>query len=141
MSRRSSAGEKNAVKKNVEPFPGVLSTEISPPVLPSGGIVRLGEGLEQLLQVLGRDTDPGIFDRAPKRDLSASRRPDPLEAYGHVTLGGELDRVAGQVDQHLEQARWVAMEGRQVAVGFESELQALGGGLWREDRLQPIQYR
>ena len=64
---------------NVEPSPGVLSTETSPPiiwqifrviarprpgpaVLPRGRGIGLGEGLEQPADLLGRHADAAVLD-------------------------------------------------------------------------------
>ena len=117
---------KLAVKLNVLPSPGALSTQIRPciidtsvdeiasprpvpPNLPRRRTVGLAEGLEDRVLVLGRDADPGVGDgEAQHAGLAAiGVGPDGDE---HVALLGELDRVAHEVDQNLAEPERIADE-------------------------------
>ena len=105
-----------------EPEPGAAR-------LPGAGAVSLLELLEDLLLVgLG---DPGARIRH-RDDDGAVRRPGLDRDLAGV---GELDRVAGEVQQHLGEPPLVAPARRQIGRDdrLEGELLAGGEGLHRRD--------
>ncbi len=106
-------------KKNVEPLPGTLSTQIRPPcsstsflvidrpspVPPKSRLtvgVRLPELLEDAVDLVGGDADPGVGHRE-EQVLALELRADL-----HAPLARELERVAGQVHQALRDPLAVA---------------------------------
>ncbi|MCW0415775.1 hypothetical protein NB689_001529 [Xanthomonas sacchari] len=67
----------------------------------------LGEAMEDALLLLGADADAGVLHDHPQG--YRLRLPlQQLHAQAHIPVLGELERVAGQVDQHLLQAQRVA---------------------------------
>ena len=85
---------------NGKPEPG--SSEAT-----GSGYIRLREGLEQLPDLVGGDTDPGVAHLDPELHFVAGHR---LGAHrdGHAAGRGELDRIADEVREHLAQAQGVA---------------------------------
>ena len=78
-------------------------------VLAGGRAVHLLEGRKQPRQLLGGDADAGVFDL--EVDPHAVERfvlgPD---ADAHAAVLGELDGVAGEVEQGLLEAQRVALQ-------------------------------
>ena len=103
--------------------------------------MRLGEGLEDALDDLGGHPDPGVGDRELD-ELAVVRRcavgPTP-DRHGDRAAGGELDRVADQVGEHLAQPQRVGLDpDRNVVVDAHVEAHALGGGLRCEQLAQVV---
>src|SRR6185295_9215429 len=84
-------------------------------VAPPAGSRHLAEGREQLLPVLRRDADAGVLhgQAADQRSIGAALRPFDR----HRALVGELDRVAGEIDEDLRQRAAVGAQHR-LAVRF-----------------------
>src|SRR4029079_14257796 len=84
------------------PHPGA-----GPAVLASRRPISLAELLEQTVQLVGRYPDPRVPDC--HRDLGRRRRARPAREFDRdLTLMGELDRVADQIEQHLLDAPGIA---------------------------------
>ena len=101
--------------------------------------VGLRVGLEQAAQRLLGDAGPGILDRDPQAHATFGGRFRP-DLDGDPALLGELESVAGEVDQHLPQAARVgAQDGGRGRVDVDDQLQpaARGGGI--EQCLQPVE--
>ena len=104
-------------------------------VAAGGGAVGLHEVVEEVLDLIGPQADPGVFD-AEAHPLPPGVAGQALDAQRDVAGGGELDRVGEQVAEHLADPQGVAGEaaGKQVgavAAGLEEQLDALleGGPL------------
>ena len=114
-------------------LPGDRQAEAGPPVPARGRPVGLREGAEDPLAGLRRDADPGI------RDLEAQGgRVRALRVGGHphddLTPLGELDGVAGQVDQDLAQPAGVSPHlRRDTVVDDACQLQPLAVGALRQE--------
>ncbi|MDR9089588.1 hypothetical protein FEP50_05343 [Burkholderia multivorans] len=69
--------------------------------------VDLRERTEQLVQIRAADADARILDRDRqlRRAAFAAHR---AQARGHVSVRGELDRVAEQIAEHLREPRRIA---------------------------------
>ena len=105
----------------VEPAPGWLSSVMRPPmrltmrslmlepeagaaIVAGDALVGLLEFAENALLRLGRDADAGVAHQ--ETDFVG---PDAgLDDQRHAAGRGELDRVAGEIEQHLPQPRGVA---------------------------------
>ena len=105
------------------PTPSSLSRSMEPPCrshevrddgqaepgaaeLPGGGLVELGEGLEQPGLLARRDADAGVDDL--EGDL-VRRHPGPAVArIATEPSGGELHRVGGKVEQDLAEPDGIA---------------------------------
>ena len=97
--------------------------------LPGRGGSGLRKGLEYFDPAFRENTDPRIPDREVVLHLSVMDG-SRLDVENHLSLGGELDRVAQEVDHHLPQTRGVTDD--QVACPFgniEDQLQAFFVGL------------
>src|SRR5581483_11909807 len=95
--------------------------------LAGAGRVQALELLEDHVLVLGRDAGPTVADVHHQRAVVDAR------GDGHGAAGrGVLDRVVDQVDEHLLQARAVAVDGRergpQPGLDLDLVLAELGGG-------------
>ena len=77
-----------------------------------GAAVSLLKGLEDRLQPVLRDPDPGV-DHADREGCSVRFR---VDARGHGPVLGELERVADQIDNHLLELVRVGLD-RAVHVG------------------------
>jgi hypothetical protein len=106
-----------------------------------GGLVCLGEAVEDLALRLGRDADAGVADR----ELEAHHRVGlglHRHVHRHAAPLGELHRVAGEVDQHLAQVVRVAAHlRRHLGHDRDHELDALRGGLRRNDAASAVDER
>ena len=90
-------------------------------VLARGGAVGLGEGIEQLVDLLLGDADAGVDDR----ELQAAAIVPVFQRHhlqDDMAVVGELDGVADQVHQDLAQAAGIAVYALR-AVGGEIEHQ------------------
>ena len=72
-----------------------------------GGGVHLGKLLKQVVAPIGRNPDAGVLDGKADQGVLVGFR-HQARAYRDFALLGELDSVAGQVDEHLAQAPGVA---------------------------------
>ena len=134
------------VNQKVLPTPSSLSTPISPPIAatswremaspsPVPPYLRVVEesACEKVSKSRARRLrrrrrcrcrTPRSGPPADRRSRSAEPGPDD-----HLALGGELHRVAGQVEQHLaDPGRVAAQRGRQVRRAVGEQLQVLGAG-------------
>ena len=103
---------------------------------PRGRGLGLREAAEDARLVLGCDADAGVAHRDLDRHLGGAHR-DHGDRHHHFTRSGELDRVAGQIDQHLLQAHGVADQAaRQGRIDVEQHLQVLGADVGRHDDRQ-----
>ncbi|MNV31160.1 hypothetical protein D3C71_1224590 [compost metagenome] len=97
--------------------------------------ISLLEGFEQTRAHFRRDADAGI------EDVKAQAHPAigfGIE-HGHADLDtamvGELDRVAGDVEQDLAQVTQIAAQQRRHGIGhLDPVIQPLGLGLWQQDQ-------
>ena len=120
------------VKENVLPLPGSLSTQIVPPIIstrllqmdsprprasetPGRGGIGLGEGLKEMLQSRRRNSDSGVSHGEFQMGVVVVR-PTAKTHLNFATLG-ELDRIAGQIQQDLLQSHRVADDGIRCLVG------------------------
>ena len=87
---------------------GDREAEPGPAELPADRDVRLPELLEDVAHLVGRDPDPGVRHR--EQQIVALH----LDPDLHVPLPGELQRIAGQVDQTLGEAFAVAEAERRI---------------------------
>ena len=94
-------------------------------VAPGGGGFRLGEAVEDALQLMFADANARIAHRHAQPDV-LGRALQAVQADHHLTTVGELEGVAGQVDQYLLQAQAVALQhGGQEGVDVEHDLDVL----------------
>ncbi len=126
MERR--AGAERAVDADtaahgVDDAPGNCQTEARA-VEPAGAAdVALLELSEHPFLLLGRDADAGVADQEP--DVVAARA--TLDQDADAALFGELDRVAGEVQQHLPQPRRIAQHAaRHIVLDECRDLDLLG---------------
>mmetsp|Transcript_15772 Transcript_15772/g.43678 ORF Transcript_15772/g.43678 Transcript_15772/m.43678 type:complete len:281 (+) Transcript_15772:1423-2265(+) len=97
-------------------------------ITPRRRFVGLRERLEQALLLVERDARAGVghLDMHPFAGTAlavAGQRPDP---HRNATLLGELQRIAGQVQQHLAQSRGISdQRRRQPGVQREQHLDVL----------------
>src|SRR6202158_1783647 len=80
-------------------------------VLTGRGSIGLRKAFEDVAQLAGRNADAGVRDRKAKAGLLAG----PLFAFHadvNVSLGRELDGVAGKVDENLPDAARIADNAR-----------------------------
>ena len=89
-------------------LPADGQTQPGAAVPPGGRGVGLGEGLEQPVLVGLGDADAGVGDLEAQHDLGRRPAGDEIDPDRHLALGGELDRVGGQVEQHLPDPAGVA---------------------------------
>jgi hypothetical protein len=99
-------------------------------VFARGGAVRLGEGLEKALELLGLQADARVLHLHEQHDggVVLRVRGGLGAAHAHDDLArlGEFDRVADEVGEHLAEARGIAAQHeRHVHVDLAGELQAL----------------
>ena len=128
------------MKLKVAPAPGALSTvdasvhalddalgdrqpQAGAAELARGGAVGLLEIEEDALLIFRREADAGVAHQEADFALVRARLDDHRDAAGLR----ELDGVAGEVEQHLAQARGVADQRRRQALVDEGrDLDALG---------------
>ncbi len=91
-------------------------------VLAAGGGVGLLERLEDARELLGRHADAGVLHLEAQPQALGLGRQRP-HAQCDVARIGELDRVAGKVQQHLTEAQQVAVEHRRHAVHVNHQLE------------------
>jgi hypothetical protein len=95
-------------------------------VVAGGRGVGLREGLEQLVEALRVQADPGVAD-LEAHDVALPHAPGRADGHDHLALRGELDRVRQQVGEHLAQPRLVAADHvRDAVLDVARELQSLG---------------
>nr|GEU28571.1 hypothetical protein [Tanacetum cinerariifolium] len=101
---------------------------------PRGRRVGLGERREQARHLLFAQADARVaHGKAQQRGTAVRRRQAP-HPQRHFALPGELDGVAGQVDQHLLQAQGVAHEcARHVRIRADGQFQVLVAGAHAHD--------
>ena len=99
------------------------------------GTVGLAEGIEQARHLLRAHADAGVLDL--HLQLKPLRRVRlHLHVNGHRTGFGELDGVAGEVDQHLFQAQGVAHQVmRHLGAAHHGKPQTLGARQLSDDRV------
>jgi hypothetical protein len=98
-------------------------------VFARGRRVDLLECLEEAGATLFRDADAGILDFETHQQLVALALQE-LCAQGNAAVLGELDRIAGEVEQGLAQPGGIAAQhGRYVAV-VDANRQTLGRGVF-----------
>ena len=102
-------------------------------VLAGGRRIGLLEHLEQPRQRLGSDAGAGVFDREAHQQLLAALLQQP-GAQRHRAVLGELDGVAGVIQQRLPQPRRVAAQARRHVGHVDLHAQALLGGRRRDQR-------
>ena len=102
--------------------PGNRQAQAGAAVLARGRGVGLLEGLEQPIELLGRNADAGVFDFEAHQQALAAVFKHP-GAQRNATLVGELDRVTGIVEQTLAQPGRVTAQPQwhAVAVDFEPQ--------------------
>ena len=127
-----------AVKWNVLPRPTSLSTHMRPPISstsrerdgeakpgaavpPRRRAVGLGEGVEDLLLLLGRDADAGVDDAEVQRAMRGSPACSTSTSKHHFALARELDGVAEDVQQHLAEAAGIAERAHSGTSGWTSQ--------------------
>src|SRR6185369_14401319 len=94
-----------------------------------GRRVDLREGVEHAVRLLGWDAQAGVPHLEPDHQVGAGAAAGQLGPDHHLALLGELDRVAGQVQQHLPQpARVTAQRHRYVWTHVAEQLQPLRPG-------------
>ena len=97
-------------------------------VLPAGGGVLLGEGLEEAVEVVGADAETGVADGQLQHGAVDPGERLVADACGQRDPArfGELHRVAEEVDHHLADPRLVAQHvGGDVGGQVQSEGDAL----------------
>ncbi len=105
--------------------PGDGQPQAGAAVTPGDRVVRLSEWVEQGRQPLRLDPDPGVPDRKPE--------PDPLVGAlirrhldNDLSGLGELDRIAGEVDQDLAQPERVSHQAAgNLGIGGDYQIQGL----------------
>ena len=135
------AGSVTASEK-VEPTPGWLTHEMSPPMSVAscrliaspesraaeaarGRAVFLHEGVEDRRLVFRQDAGAGVDHVDDQRDVRF-RRIHAARAHQHVAGGGELERVRHEVHEDLADAQLVALgPAMQVRIDVEQQLDAL----------------
>ncbi|MNV10338.1 hypothetical protein D3C71_1008550 [compost metagenome] len=96
------------------------------------GVVDLGEGLEEALQIVARNARAAVLDRELEADPPI-RNPPTAHRVADLALVGELDRVGQQVLHHLaDPQRIAAHDRRQFALEGRHQGQPLGLGLGLE---------
>ncbi len=96
----------------------------------------LRKAVEDVPALLVRDADAGIADGKAHRQPVAAARHQPRRHH-HFAALGELDGVAGQVEQDLLQAQVVAdRRCRQRRVDAEQHFHLLGAHVGRQDHRQ-----
>ena len=115
-------------------------TEPAAAVLPGGGLIGLGEGLEQSFLLRFRQADAGVPDREGQNRLTVLRG-NGRRFDDDLTALGELHRVAGKVHQHLPEAQRIADEGGgHVGGDGEHEFQPLFARLVTDDGNQVVEH-
>src|SRR5205823_60347 len=99
-----------------------VETEAGPLETPRQTAVKLGERLEDALEVLLRDADPGVVDEQAEAVIGVPRSADRNRA----ARLGELDRVRQQVIEHLLQPPLIGPECRNILRNVRDE-HDLGG--------------
>ena len=135
--------------QKVEPAPSALSRSISPPIAldqlpgerqPQPGApilarrryVRLVERLEELALGVRRNPDPRVPHAKVERCVRF-RLGGQFHTQRDLARGGELDRIADQIDQHLPQpARIAAQVRRDAGKGEAGEFETLAVRGFRE---------
>ena len=103
---------------------------------PRGAGFGLREAAEDAGLVFRRDADAGVAHRDAQRHAAGAVR-QHLHRHHHFAPFGELDGVAGQIDQHLLQAHGVAHQAaRQRGVDVEQHLHRLDADVGRHDHRQ-----
>ena len=99
----------------------------------------LREAAEDVLLVFRRNADARIAHRHVQRHRCGAAR-HHRHRHHHLAAGGELDRIAAQIDQHLLQAQRVAHQHRrQLRVDVEQHFDRLAGGAGTQDHGQVAQ--
>ena len=86
-------------------------SEARPAEPAAGRRVDLRERLEESIDPIGGDPDPGVADRHVERDAVPLGRLGLLDVDGDLALVGELHRVVQQVQQDLAEPARVAYRG------------------------------
>ncbi len=95
---------------------------------PRGRGVGLVEGREQAGQLVGRDADALVLHVEAHQELGAEGVFEPGAQQDAAVLG-ELDGVAGEVQQHLLQPQRIAAQGtHQLGSDLDVEAESLAGG-------------
>ena len=102
--------------------------------------VGLFEGLEQALQLFRLDPDTGVGHREAHQQFAVIIF-QQLGAQRNGTPPGELDRVAGIVEQRLAQARHIAAQPQRHPVAVELDRQPLAPRRIADDRCDVVEYR
>jgi hypothetical protein len=93
-----------------------------------GSGIDLGEGPEEAVHPVGRDADAGVADA--EVELEGLAGGDALDGEEDLAAGGELDRVADEVEEDLLEARAVAQkEAGDIGIDKETKLEVLLLGL------------
>ena len=102
--------------------------------------IHLGEGVEQVGPARLGNADPGVANREGQLQLARVLVLHP-HRQRHRTPGGELDRVADQVQQHLGKAQAIPKQ-RPDRFGrsLDTESQPLVGRLLLHDHPHPIEH-
>ena len=106
--------------------------------MPGDRVVGLLEGGEQPGQDLGGDADAAVLDFEAHPGASRVLGLDP-RAQDDASLPGELDSVAGVVEQGLLQPGGVADQGARARRAVDDEGEALGPGLVLDDGADVVQ--
>ena len=131
--RASWPRSKGVSNQKVEPTSGTLSTPIAAAhefdeALADGqaqagaaeaagdGGVGLGEGREEAGQLFWRDADAGVLDLEAQAQGGGGLL-DELHAQDDLSLVGEFDGVADQVDEHLFEAQEIADQMPRASAG------------------------
>src|ERR1700687_3643265 len=94
-------------------------------VLTGRGSIGLRKAFEDVVQLAGRNADAGVRDRKAKADLLAGALL-AFHAQVNVSLGRELDGVAGKVDENLPDAPRVADNAsRRIGRNSQNEVEPL----------------
>ena len=112
---------------------GDSQTKTGSAVFARGGTVGLGEGLKQVRQRVGRDTDASVghseADGHVRVGLALAGH-----AKGHFSLFSKLDAVDYQVGDHLaESARVAAQERRHIVVNDGDKLDLFALSAFRQE--------
>src|ERR1035437_6598617 len=142
-SGRASDTPSWAVKWNVLPSCGVLSTQMRPPIS-STSVAEIArpspvppEGLENLLLLLLRDPDAAVAHEIVQHRGAGVLRRD-LDLDEDLSALGEFDRVADQIDNDLAEASRIAQHhARDIRQDVANQLEPFLLGPQRE-RLHEI---
>ena len=99
----------DAAAHQLDQSPGDGQPEARAAITPGGRTIGLGETLEEMLGLAGRDADARIVEGEAQARAGMRRRVHPHVQVDLAVLG-ELHRVAHQIDQHLPQPQIVGAE-------------------------------